>query len=216
MTDSVDHELVGKWLRGWALSRSKPAPETIDGGWRVQVDEPDQVARYVFPSNSEAVQRFTKSTSPTLTPVKVCATPDDVAPSLAPPWIIDRTSPMMTKPTLATAEARVADGYATMVTGAANVLIAMALTDANDIVAGGRIAMIDDIAVFDQIWTHEAHRRRGLGSSVMRTLENIAVERGGVRGMLVATDAGCALYSTLGWRVYAPYTTAIVPTQRPD
>ncbi|MFZ2031831.1 MAG: GNAT family N-acetyltransferase [Vitreimonas sp.] len=150
-----------------------------------------------------------------LTPIKVCAAPDAVAPLLAPPWVIDRTSPMMTKPTLATAEASVAEHYATMVTGAGDVLLAMALTNTHDLVAGGRIALIDDIAVFDQIWTHEAHRRRRLASSVMRTLENVAVQRGAARGMLVATDAGCALYSTLGWRVYAPYTTAIVPTPQP-
>jgi len=211
VSDGVDPELVGKWLRGWALSREKPAPEAIEGGWRVAVNEPDQVARYVFPNGGEAVRRLTEATSPTLTPIKICAAPDVVAPLLAPPWVIDRTSPMMTKPTLVPAETIVADGYATMVTGAGDVLLAMALTNTHDLVAGGRVALIDDIAVFDQIWTHEAHRRRRLGSSVMRTLENVAVERGAARGMLVATDAGCALYSTLGWRVYAPYTTAIVP-----
>jgi GNAT superfamily N-acetyltransferase len=211
VNDGVDPELVGKWLRGWALSREKPAPEAIEGGWRVAVNEPDQVARYVFPNCGEAVRRLTEVTSPTLTPIKVCATPDAVAPLLAPPWVIDRTSPMMTKTTFASAETGVANGYATMVTGAGDVLLAMALTNTHDLVAGGRIALIGDVAVFDQIWTHEAHRRRGLGSSVMRTLENVAVQRGASRGMLVATDAGCALYSTLGWLVYTPYTTAIVP-----
>ena len=50
--------------------------------------------------------------------------------------------------------------------------------------------MVEGIAVFDHIWTHEAHRRRRLGSSVMRALENVAVERGAACGMLVATDAG--------------------------
>jgi GNAT superfamily N-acetyltransferase len=207
----VDVDLVSKWVRGWALSRGKAAPETIEGGWRVQVDEPEQIARYVFPSGSEAVRRLTRSISPALTPIKVCAIADEVAPLLTPPWRIDRTSPMMIKPALTRVETNVTGGYTPMVTGVGNVLIAMALTDANDIVAGGRVALIDEIAVFDQIWTHDAHRRRGLASNVMRTLENVAVERGATRGMLVATEAGRAVYSTLGWRVYAPYTTAIVP-----
>ena len=193
------------------LSRGKAAPEAIEGGWRVQVDEPDQTARYVFPNAGEPVQNLMQSVAPTLTPIKVCATLDEVAPLLTPPWVVDRTSPMMAKAILAAANATVAEGYATLVTGAGDLLIAMAVTRTQDIVAGGRVALIEDTAIFDQIWTHEAHRRRRLGSSIMRTLENVAVERGAVRGMLVATEAGCALYSTLGWRAYAPYTTAIVP-----
>lgn len=199
-------------LRGWALSRGKSAPDAIDGGWRVQVNEPDQIARYLFPQASEHVRRLTGATAPTLTPIKICATPDDVAPLLAPPWVIDRTAPMMAKGALQVSEAPVGEGYAIVVTGAGDVLVGFAITDADDIVAGGRVALIDEVAVFDQIWTHEAHRRRRLGSAIMRTLENAAVTRGAQRGMLVATDAGCALYQTLGWQVYAPYTTAIVPS----
>lgn len=88
----------------------------------------------------------------------------------------------------------------------------MAVTRVGDIVAGGRIALVEDIAVFDQIWTHEDHRRQGLGGAIMRSLEDAAANRGAVRGMLVATDAGCALYLTLGWQIHAPYTTAIVPS----
>ncbi|MBI3437574.1 MAG: GNAT family N-acetyltransferase [Proteobacteria bacterium] len=177
----------------------------------MQVDEPDQIGRYVFPNAGEPVRRLTASTSLALTPIKVCAARDEVAPLLAPPWMIDRVLPMMTKPALEASETSTAEGYATLVAGAGDVLIAMAVTNTHDIVAGGRVALIDDVAVFDQIWTHEAHRRRRLGSRVMRTLENVAVQRGAIRGMLVATEAGCSLYSTLGWRVYAPYTTAIVP-----
>ncbi|MBS0385857.1 MAG: GNAT family N-acetyltransferase [Proteobacteria bacterium] len=198
-------------MRGWALSRGKPSPEAIDGGWRVQVDEPEQIARYVFPSADESVRRLTESTSPALTPIKVCASPDAVAPRLASPWVIDRTSPMMTKPALAMADAMVAADYSVASTGAGAVLIAFAMTNAGDIAAGGRVALIEDVAVFDQIWTHEAHRRRGLASAVMQTLENAAAARSAQRAILVATDAGCALYKTLGWRVYAPYTTAIAP-----
>jgi len=216
--ENIDQSLVAKWVRGWALSRGKPAPETIDGGWRVQVNEPDQIERYVLPRSGENVRRLTASMAPALTPIKICATPDDVAPLLAPPWKVDRTSPMMTKPALAGSEAIVADGYSLAVTGAGEVLIAFAVADGGDIAAGGRAALIEDVAVVDQIWTHEAHRRRKLASAIVRTLENAVLARGAQRGMLVATDAGCALYQTLGWQVYAPYTTALVPnsSQHPN
>lgn len=206
----IDVALVAKWLRGWALSREKPAPEPIVGGWRVEVNEPDQVARYVFPRADETLQHLTQTIHPALTPIKVCAAPDEVAPLLTPPWVIDRTSPMMIKTALAATDASVANGYSVVVTGTSEVLIAFAVTSKGDIAAGGRAALIEDIAVFDRISTQEAHRRRGLGSAIMRALENAVAARDAQRGMLVATEAGCALYQTVGWEMYAPYTTAIV------
>lgn len=182
------------------------------GGWRVEVNEPDQVARYVFPRADETVAHLTQAIRPALTPIKVCASAQEVTPLLAPPWTVQRTSLMMTNPSLTIAPPDQCDGYFVAVTGAGNVLIAMAVTRSGDIVAGGRVALVGDIAVFDQISTQEAHQRKGLGSAVMRALENEAADRGAARGILVATDAGCALYLTLGWQVYAPYTTAIVPS----
>jgi GNAT superfamily N-acetyltransferase len=209
----ADPQLVAKWICGWALSREKLAPEAIEGGWRVQVNEPDQIARYVFARADEHVRACASRATAPLTPIKVCAASAEVAPLLPDPWIVERTAPMMTKAIAqASNEGRAQDGYSVVLTGAGSVLMALAVTRAGDVVAGGRVAVVDDIAVFDQILTHEDHRRRGLGGAVMRTLENGAAQRGARRGMLVATDAGCALYLTLGWQVYAPYTTAIVPS----
>lgn len=209
---AFEAERVATWIRGWALSRGKPAPEPIKGGWRVAVNEPDQIERYVFPRRVEHVRRLTASMARPLTPIKICATPDEVAPLLAPPWVIDRTAPMMMKPALGACAVNVPDTYSIVVTGAGEILIAFAMTDGGDIAAGGRAALVEDVAVFDQVSTQEAHRRRRLGSAIMRTLENAAIARGAQRGMLVATDAGWALYRTLGWGEYAPYTTALVPS----
>lgn len=208
----IDPDLVAKWLRGWALSRGKPGPEAIAGGWRVCVNEPDQIERYVFAGAGEYVRRLMASIAPPLTPIKICATPDEVAPLLTPPWVIDRTSPMMTKPMLAASEAIAIDNYCVALTGAGDVVIAFAVTGEGEAAASGRAALVGDVAVFDQILTQQAHRRRGLGGAIMRALENAAVARGAQRGMLVATEAGCGLYKTLGWELYAPYTTAIAPS----
>jgi predicted GNAT family acetyltransferase len=51
--------------------------------------------------------------------------------------------------------------------------------------------------------TEEAHRRRGLGGLVMRTLADRALEEGAALGVLGAIDAGRALYETLGWKKHA-------------
>ena len=57
--------------------------------------------------------------------------------------------------------------------------------------------------------TAEAHRRRGLGAFVMRTLADRALEQGAVLGVLGATDAGRALYETLGWKKHTTLAECI-------
>ncbi|WP_127356693.1 GNAT family N-acetyltransferase [Actinacidiphila soli] len=63
-----------------------------------------------------------------------------------------------------------------------------------------------DAAVFDQIETSPAHRRKGLGSLVMRALANAAYDAGATTGVLGATVEGRALQESLGWRTDAPLT----------
>lgn len=45
----------------------------------------------------------------------------------------------------------------------------------------------------------------------MMKLEAIGREKGAVRGVLVATPDGRALYESLGWELHSPYTTAVIP-----
>lgn len=154
---------------------------------------------------------FTRSIAPPLTPIKICAPRETVEPLLSSPWKIERVAPMMMLPGLRYETPAPAEGYSLAVTGVGTVFLAMAVSRDGDVVASGRIALVDDVAVFDQIQTQEAHRRLRLGSAVMRALQSAAAARGARIGMLVATEAGQALYTSLGWRVYAPYVTAIVP-----
>jgi GNAT superfamily N-acetyltransferase len=64
--------------------------------------------------------------------------------------------------------------------------------------------------VFDQIVTDEAHRRLGLGTVVMLNLDAVAEQAGATDRLLVATEAGRALYERLGWTVLAPWSTAVL------
>lgn len=64
--------------------------------------------------------------------------------------------------------------------------------------ARGQIALPGATAVADQIETSPAHRRRGLGRFVMRTLAHVAAEQGAETGILGATPEGRALYESLG------------------
>lgn len=88
--------------------------------------------------------------------------------------------------------------------------------------AKGQVAAVVEVVVVDQVQTQEAHRRRGPGALVMCTLADRAVEEGATLGVLGATDAGRALYESLGWKrhptlaecVYSPEVPQ--PRRRPS
>lgn len=71
------------------------------------------------------------------------------------------------------------------------------------------MAVLGRATVIDRVTTESAHRRRGLGAFVMRTLADHAVAEGVTLGVLGATDDGRALYETLDWKVYAPLAACI-------
>lgn len=73
--------------------------------------------------------------------------------------------------------------------------------------AQGGVVFNAGCAVFDRIETMEGHRRQGLASAVMAALDTKA---GDAERLLVATEAGRALYASLGWQVLAPYSTAVL------
>ncbi|MFC7245569.1 GNAT family N-acetyltransferase [Catellatospora aurea] len=76
--------------------------------------------------------------------------------------------------------------------------------------ASGRLAPAGE-SIIDQVETAPAHQRRGLGTTVMRTLSDHAARHGMTTGLLVATDDGRRLYQSLGWPVRSEVAAAFVP-----
>jgi GNAT superfamily N-acetyltransferase len=77
-----------------------------------------------------------------------------------------------------------------------------------ELAASGQVAIDDSFACFDQIVTAEAHRRKGLGRHLMTALTNMSLDLGARQGVLVATEAGAALYNAFGWSMVSPVTAA--------
>ncbi|GAA2172738.1 hypothetical protein GCM10009784_04370 [Arthrobacter parietis] len=65
--------------------------------------------------------------------------------------------------------------------------------------ARGSVAKQDEHAVYDRIITSPQHRRRGLGSFVMRALTADILEDDVETGLLMASEEGRQLYQYLGW-----------------
>ncbi|WP_342354209.1 GNAT family N-acetyltransferase [Streptomyces inhibens] len=101
------------------------------------------------------------------------------------------------------------EGYTTTVEAIGAVVHVRVRDATGEQAAAGQLAVLGEAAVVDRVVTAETHRRRGLGHFVMRTLAERAAAQGAVLGVLGATDAGRALYETLGWKKHATLAECI-------
>jgi GNAT superfamily N-acetyltransferase len=206
---SADPELLATWVRGWALTRGAPAPVRDRCAWRIDVDQTDQIARYVYAeATQEAAERAVEIREPFVF-LKICDGAEAVQPLLDARWAIQPPGFMMTLDGTMGGSETPTDYRFEVEPG--TVTFVRLLDAVGEEAARGRATVVEDRIIFDRIATAPAHRRRGLASAIMRELEAVGRARGGREGVLVATGAGRALYERLGWRMHSPYTTAVIP-----
>ncbi|MEU1824033.1 GNAT family N-acetyltransferase [Streptomyces abikoensis] len=134
--------------------------------------------------------------------MKMPAEPEEIESWLPQGWAWEESGHLMAVDLMATAPVA-PEGYTATVETIGAVTYARVLDAAGEQAAQGQMASLGEAVVVDRVVTEEAHRRRGLGGFVMRTLADRALEEGAVLGVLGATDAGRALYETLGWKKHA-------------
>ncbi|MGW2918458.1 GNAT family N-acetyltransferase [Streptomyces angustmyceticus] len=206
-------DLVRTWVAGWALSRQTPPPVRKPWGFYIEVaDNPDEVGRHVLPEVEESLIRSAAaSVSVPRTWMKMPAEPEEIEPWLPQGWVREESGHLMAVDLMATNPV-VPEGYTVTVETVGAVTCVRVLDAAGEQASQGQMASLGDTVVVDRMVTGEAHRRRGLGNFVMRTLADHALETGAVVGVLGATDAGRALYESLGWK---KHTTVAECSYRP-
>ncbi|MGW1725467.1 GNAT family N-acetyltransferase [Streptomyces sp. NPDC002306] len=219
--------IVRSWVDGWVVSRGAAPPVIEPWGCTIDVGLERQVTRHVFGAvgdavDGAAVRKVADAVTGDGVWLKVFHDPSVVAGLLGAGWWVDpepgylMTVPLtVPRPGPASASvpgagglADLPDGYRPRVWSRGGVIRAMVTAPDGSLAARGQITPVGGTAVADQIETSPAHRRRGLGGTVMRTLQRAAAEQGAETGVLAGTPAGRALYETLGWRVVAPLTSA--------
>ncbi|MFD9074990.1 GNAT family N-acetyltransferase [Streptomyces lasiicapitis] len=211
-TDVTDvAELVRIWAAGWAVSRRTPRPAELPWGVYVEVGKPDQAGRHVLPEPSAAVVRAAAaSVTAPYTWLKVPVEPLDAEPWLPEGWVVDKEEcGYLMAVGLRPAEPVAPDGYTASVETDDGVTFVRVHDGAGQLAAQGQMAVLGHATVVDRVVTQEAHRRRGLGGFVMRTLTDEALARGAAIGVLGATPDGRALYETLGWHLSAPLAACV-------
>jgi len=211
----ADPQLVAQWVQGWSLAREVAPPIWENGVYRVEVGWPDVIRRFVFPSLTPAVAQLAETISDPYIILKIFAAPEEVRKCLPSNWMVHPPAFMMTclQP-MKTINTQLDKEYTLDIADNIPVPIARVLTTQGEVAAIGRIAFTEDAGIYDRIETHPLHRRRGLGSIIMKALESVGTARGITKGLLVATAPGRALYETLGWKVHSLYTTAEIPAQQ--
>jgi hypothetical protein len=150
-----------------------------------------------------------KEVSAPLNFIKVCGTDDDLRNALPPNWQVISIGYLMAAGSEKKPMRQLPSGYSLQTQLDGPVVAVRILAPNGSLAASGFAAETADVFVYDQIVTAPEHGRRGLGNIVMHTLgthrkSSTAPE------ILVATDDGRALYTSLGWHVLSPFSTAAI------
>ncbi|MFJ5775785.1 GNAT family N-acetyltransferase [Streptomyces sp. NPDC093094] len=206
--------IVRSWIDGWVVSRGAAPPHAEPWGWTIDSGLAKEVTRHVLGAVGDDVEEKTvRAVSASVTGegvwLKVFRDPARTAGWLDGSWWVDpEPGYLMSAPLPPCAAPAPPAGYRVRSWTAGGVTRVMLAAGDGSFAARGQIAVTGSGAVADQIETSPAHRRRGLGSFVMRALQHTAAEQGARTGVLAGTPAGRALYTSLGWTTRALLTSA--------
>ncbi|WP_243494080.1 GNAT family N-acetyltransferase [Massilia violaceinigra] len=209
----VDVHLLERWLTGWSLARGLPPPRHHGGGLVVDVGWPDQLRRHVFVDAGCALRECAAQIHAPCVYLKAAVDPDRLRLALPAHWQIEAARYLMLHRTTMGAPGALPAGYFASIGAHYGASVIRVVDAAGQAAAIGRVVVHGTTAVFDRIETFAPHQRQGLGSALMAALDALAQQGGVSERLLVATEAGRALYLALGWRVLAPYSTAVLATR---
>lgn len=168
---TVDFALIERWLTGWSLSRGVPLPLLSDGGLVVEVGKPEQLRRHVFLDAGQALQACADRIREPHIFLKAAVEPQVLRDALPVRWSVESPGYLMMGPAQPPNEVVMPHGYHAQFDAQHGAHVVRVLHASGELAASGRIVLHGRTAIFDQIETTESHRRRGLGSVVMQSLD---------------------------------------------
>jgi GNAT superfamily N-acetyltransferase len=201
-----DPALILAWLQARSIARGLPMPVPDCGGWRVETGSADELRRFVFAGPVPGLAELGRRTRDPLIALKLCGPGDLMRMLLPADWRTEAPAYVMTCDALAASRTRLT-GYHPTLLRRGQVFEGRIESADGATAASGFAVEHGGVFIFDRIRTEPLHRRRGLASALMHMLAEARIARSS-QYILVATEAGRALYEALGWRVLSPYTTA--------
>ncbi len=204
----VDPQLLLAWLSARSIARGLPSPVPEYGGFRVDTNSDTEVARWVFPTIGSGLKSLASSIGKPRHLLKLCGTADELQAALPTGWVLHDPS-HFTRAGSEIVGNGVPDGYRIEVKRVGIVLEGRIFCKSGALAASGYAAETNEAFIYDRIVTQPEHRRKGIGRALMTTLRGLK-QNPSIPELLVATEDGRALYSTLGWETVSPYSTASV------
>jgi len=209
MNKLADAELLEGWLRARSIARNLPQPVQDRGGLRVDTALPEELRRYVFAGPSPAITQLAQEIHEPYVFIKMCG-PGARLQSLVPDrWQLQAPGYLMTREAGRNPVPSLPPGYWLQVQTENQVTTARIFADDDTLAASGYAVEYEGVFVFDRIATAPAHQHQGLGAAVMAALGTAQKSQAAQR-VLVATEAGRGLYSTIGWSVRSHYSTVTI------
>lgn len=208
----IPSDTIRKWLTGWSLSRKLPLPVAFKSGFKVDVGYDTQVARYVFPEINDDFIQLSQTIKDPWIFLKVCASRNKVVRAVSATWKIQPIGYMMIcNSSMQINKSELRDDYKLKYETYDSVHKIQVLNQEGQVASIGHLILVDDLAVYDRISTGTDYKRKGLASCIMNELEKIAISKGIFKNILVATEEGKLFYESLGWNLYCPYTSIVIP-----
>lgn len=208
-------DLVADWISGWVVSRGASDPVPRPWGWTIDVGQPKQLARHVIVDADEPRVRAAAEQAPAdgwwlkvFLPAPHDGPEGLIGTWLGPEWAFDDAAFLMSSTLEPVEPGPLPPGYQLRTWTRGGVVRVLITAADGGLAARGQAGLAGDVAVPDQISTAPAHQRRGLGSVVMRALQQQAHSAGATRAILGASTEGRALYESLGWRTHTAFASA--------
>jgi hypothetical protein len=209
--NNVDPDLLASWVSARSIARGLPAPVPDRGGLRVDTGLPSELRRYVFSGPDAGISELAREINDPRVLIKMCGPREQLLVRVTPRWQLQPVAYMMIKEPGRNPVPSLPPGYWMKVATETPITFAQIFAEDDTLVASGYAVEYEGVFVFDRIATDAMHQRLGLGAALMAALGSAQQSQAAHR-VLVATEPGRALYSTLGWRVLSPYSTvALTP-----
>jgi GNAT superfamily N-acetyltransferase len=205
----VAPELLADWLAARSIARGLPLPVPDSGGLRVDTGSPSEVRRYVFAGPVPEIRELARSITQPRIFIKMIGPAEQLLELVPPAWNLQPGAHVMIHDGRQDARPALPLGYRLELVADDFTTVARIFSVDDDLAASGYAAEYNGAFIFDRIIVEEGHQRRGLGKAMMAVL-GAAQRSRAARRVLVATDPGRALYSTLGWTAIAPYSTVVI------
>lgn len=205
-------KIIKSWLTGWSLSRELPLPVEFKSGYKVDVGYENQKARYVFPYLNNDFIELANSIDEAWVYLKVCASPEEIKRYVLQKWIVQPQGFMMNcYGSMKKSNIHLNQDYLFQYAQYNSTYIVKVIAKDGTVASIGRVILVDDLAIYDRIFTDTMHQRKGLATCIIKELEKIAISKGITNNFLVATEQGKLLYESLGWELYSLYTSIVIP-----